>query len=571
MHIIYHPTASLARGLENLNIAYETTPYTINKWALALFSRIVAIPTLPLILTLELVFKRIPKLLLSCMMGDHAKMKSRFIKVEKFALAILFSPLIFFSASAVSSFFLKNPHKKDTLTPFGVEKVFVKSSIAVTKPKTRDELQALVKKAIDDGKKISIVGAGFSQGIQTVPSDEKSLVISLEHLKTLTFADDNKTVTAEAGAIWENIQYEANLRKKSVIVKQASDPFSVGGSIAINCHGWAHEDGSISSVVEEIEVLDATGEIIKLKKGDERFGHYFGTLGYLGIVVSAKIQLTDNCELSATCETIKAKNFSHEYKTRIKKGGYPLFYGRLSLDSLDKLPLQEVCLQKYAKKATEKIQVTSEFKLEPKFGKRIERIFMQAVSHLNHFFAQRLLRFFWNREKAIMIEPVDITRNEILHPPINVFKKLTHSNLHTQWLQEYFLTEDTLAEFLKFLGQKLKDNDVRLINASIRPVPKDTVSILPYAEQDRHAVVLCFHQMKTEKAIEKTKKWIEEVHNWLLKNNGKYYMAYMPFASKEQFTAIYGGDEALARLKDAKQTYDPTNVFSSAHTQKYFD
>lgn len=54
-------------------------------------------------------------------------------------------------------------------------------------------------------------------------------------------------MTAQSGAIWEHIQIEANKRGKSVIVKQASDLFSVRGSIGINCHGWAHKYGAISS------------------------------------------------------------------------------------------------------------------------------------------------------------------------------------------------------------------------------------------------------------------------------------------------------------------------------------
>ena len=92
-----------------------------------------------------------------------------------------------------------------------------------------------------------------------------------------------------------------------------------------------------------------------------------------------------------------------------------------------------------------------------------------------------------------------MTRNEALHPPINAFKTLHRNNLHAQWLQEYFVSEEHLPNFLRFLGAELKANEVRLINATIRPTPKDKISILPYADKDRYAIVICFSQLKTGK------------------------------------------------------------------------
>jgi FAD/FMN-containing dehydrogenase len=47
-------------------------------------------------------------------------------------------------------------------------------------------------------------------------------------------------------------------------------------------------------------------------------------------------------------------------------------------------------------------------------------------------------------------------------------------------------------------------------------------------------------------------------------------MAYMPFATQEEFESIYG-IEAIQKLRAAKQAFDPDNTFSNAHTQKYFD
>jgi FAD/FMN-containing dehydrogenase len=147
---------------------------------------------------------------------------------------------------------------------------------------------------------------------------------------------------------------------------------------------------------------------------------------------------------------------------------------------------------------------------------------------------------------------------------------LHRSNLHAQWLQEYFLTKDELEPFLIFLGKTLKNNQVRLINATIRPTPKDELSILPYAEQDRFAVVISFAQKKTQKEIAKTEKWIKEVNAYLLDHQGVFYQAYMPFASREDFERSYG-KERVERMRDLKEKYDPEYRFGNAHTKKYYN
>jgi FAD/FMN-containing dehydrogenase len=145
-----------------------------------------------------------------------------------------------------------------------------------------------------------------------------------------------------------------------------------------------------------------------------------------------------------------------------------------------------------------------------------------------------------------------------------------NSELRTQWLQEYFIKPEHLAGFLDYLGSVLRRNDVRLINATIRPTPQDKFSILPYAEQDRYAVVLCFSQVKTPKEMTRTKAWIDEVNNEIIRTGDVYYQAYMPFTTREQFEACYGV-ERVKEMRRLKALHDPDHVFGNAHTKKYFD
>lgn len=575
----FNPTAQVARCVENVLYRAKNTDYIVRAVGYELLSRAISLTVLPIALTVELIFKRIPKALyavtFSCAGIDGIKRRSRIAKVEKFIIGSLFFGFGMISADSVSGMFLKKISRRDGVYPFGVEEAYGKEANVVS-PRDVDTLLKAVEDAISDGKQISVVGSGMSQGTQTVPEEPNSVVFNMQHLNSIEFIEGDACVKVGAGANWEQVQIAANQRGKSVIVKQASDVFSIGGSIGINCHGWAHDCGSLSNVVAAIDVVNAEGVLEHLTFRDDKFPLYFGTLGYFGIVVSATLRLVDNDYYIEESEEIPTANFHEVYQKQIKEGGFPLFGGRLNLDQTEGNPLRTVCMVRYHRdpQAPEPSEtnrvVTPNFKEEPAFGSRIERLALQAIGHYSRGAARRLLSRLWKRERSNMLQGARLTRNEALHPPIKAFNMFKNSELRTQWLQEYFIKPDNLANFLEYLGRVLRENEVRLINATIRPTPKDDYSILPYAEQERYAVVLCFSQIKTPKEMTRTKAWIDQVNRAIIGSGDVYYQAYMPFTTREQFEACYGV-ERVKEMRRLKALHDPKHVFGNAHTKKYFD
>lgn len=565
---ILHPIESTARVIENIVIAgKETRSYTVTLGCFVL-SRSISLTVFPLFLTIELIFKRIPKLIWA--VGNITKFKKKFEKLTKVVIGILATPLSIKAPEGVTGLFLKTRWKKDEVRPFGVEQEYGRAGLNIRIPQTDEELEALAQEAKREKKQISILGSRMSQGTQTIPFDANQIVIDMSAFKSIAISPEDNTVLVGAGSTWEELQIALNKSKKSCLVKQASDPFSIGGSIGINCHGWAHELGAISSTVVSLDVLDAESRIRTIDSSDPLFGCMFGTLGYFGIVVRARFQITDNKLLRQRTTEIKTAEFARVYQDEVKDKNIPLFGGRLSLDSVDGPPLRSVCMVKYEEVEDAEPTITNPFSKEPSLGTRIQRIGLRVIAHLSTFSVKRVLRWFWTNEKKEMLEVKTVTRNEALHPPINSFRMLHDSNMHAQWLQEYFLTEEELPAFLEFLGKTLHENNVRLVNATIRPTPKDEISILPYAEKDRFAVVICFSQVKTKRKIEKTKAWMQKVQDYLLEHDGVYYQAYMPYASREEFERTYGEDRVQA-LREEKERFDPTHLFGNSHTAKYFD
>ena len=578
---LYHPCAFIAKGIEKISLYGHNSDNKAVYVGCEVLNRAIALTVLPVFITLELVFKKIPKALMAVNtyqrdnQGDtQTKFSRRCDKIAKYAFCLFFSPLGLHSADAISFFFLKKPPAPHEVRPFGVGNVFGKTlREPVYYPKTEAELLDLVKIAKQQKRQISVIGSGFSQGRQTVPGQVNSVAISLKHLNQIQLSGNKKTVTAGAGATWEQVQMALDKQGKSVIVKQASDPFSIGGSIGINCHGWAHQAGPLSNTVKEIRVINAKGQIETLKESDEDFKLYFGTLGYFGIVLSATLKITENEYLKEVTVTASIDDFATEYRKFQKDRNVPLFGGRLSLDFVgDKVPLQEVYLETFRKlDKSDPVPPKPTYTPEWKKGSRIQRVFLHLISNLTIPSASRLINFYWGREKKSMTAGNVMTRNEALHPAINAFQMYRASELRAQWLQEYFIKPENLVDFIKFLGPVLKENDVRLLNATIRPTPEDKHSILPYATKGgRMAVVLSFEQFKSQKEIAKTKAWIQKVNEYVCDSEGIYYQAYMPWATQHEFETCYG-KENIDNMRKLKQQKDPDNLFGNAHTRRYFD
>lgn len=576
-----NPSAALARQIEDTVLNGADSNNLLVKGSCWAVARLVSAVVFPVFLTLELVFKKVPEMMIYSFTPQFQCVSD---EAMKFLLAIIPSMLFgLYAPVGMPGFFLQRTVNLQQVLPFGVERSFGTTlSRPIEYPMNAEDLQQVIQQAIQSQQQVSVIGEGMSQGWQTIPMDSDQCVIHTRKLKQITVDVERNTVTVGAGVTWEELQLRLDPVGKSSIVKQASDVFSIGGSIGINCHGWAHQEGAIAKTVMSLKIIDATGQIRilsrprdevlleELSDDEQLFKCMFGTMGYFGVVVEATLQIVDNEVLMEDVRQVDTREFERVYQEIEHDSAIPLFGGRLSLDAIQGNPLREVAMLSYRKTAAQGVVAQRRIELEPVRGTRISRIGLQLLGYIPAFAARRLTSWFWSAENEAMGVGRTMTRNEALHPPIKSFMMLHDSNLNAQWLQEYFIKKGELSSFLDFLGGTLKQHSVRLVNATIRPTPKDTISILPYAEQDRFAVVICFAQQKTKAAMEKTKGWIQDVHEYLFANNGVFYQAYMPYATRDQFEKAYGL-ERINVMHGMKEKFDPSHVFGNRHTQKYYD
>lgn len=476
-------------------------------------------------------------------------------QINRLALAIIASPFSLISPDIVTHHFVPNWEQAGVKTPYGK---YASQEVVEVFPSTLEEVKAKILEAKKKGQTISIVGAGMSQGRQILTSKKGQMLINTNKLSSVTINPSSKTAIVGSGASWQDIQNKANKHGLAIQVMQASNIFSIGGSLSVNCHGWDHHKGTVSNTVNWVKIIDVNGNEKCLYPRDELFAYVIGGYGGFGVIVEVELQLTDNLEMSESGEEVAPKDYISYFHNQVQKNKDTLMH--LYRLCLDPDHLFETGIAVNYTKTAQKERVVSCLNDEPERGNRLDRILLHIVRRLGWF-----RKLGWQREKAYALQTHVSSRNAFMRPPINPI--FNHSRLDTEWLQEYFVKGEDLEAFLAFLASVLKRNGVPVFNASVRYVKKDTHAKLGYASQgDRFAIVLFFNQSLLEREKEKTGAWVREVTQELIRIGGTYYMPYQPFATLEQFHSCY---PAYPKVAEVKRRIDPTNLFSNGIFEDY--
>ena len=429
-------------------------------------------------------------------------------------------------------------------------------------PETIEEIQEIIRRANDKGELISVAGAGLSQGEQFIPAQngKAQIFLNLEKLNAIKIKPKQKTATIRGNVKWVELQSEANKQNLAVQVMQASNIFSIAGSLSTNIHGWNHRAGTINNTLISITLVTPQGKKLKLDKNSQYFHAVVGGFGLLGVIVKVKLQLIPNEKLIEQTEVIAVENYVNYFIKKVQSNpAIHMHLYRLSIDPSDWFTRGGFSVN-YEKEANKCPTQTKNLRPEPPYG----TFYHASLFNLARWFPfVRKLYSSYELNNLTTKRSVKTT-NEVMQPPINAMRNPSISEC--EWLQEYFVSGDHLMNFLKEFKELLVKNDVALLNATIRFVKKDRLSILTYAPEDRYALVICWHQSLQATEVRKTRKWIKDSYDLVIKYNGSYYLPYQAFATNDQFYSVYPRYQEFLTIKN---TLDPNEIFNTGFYQRY--
>jgi hypothetical protein len=476
--------------------------------------------------------------------------------------AFLATPISLFLPKLVIFYFTSDDKPSKGITSGG--DFYHEDNVDIAQPEQAEELAQSIQKAIQDGRSIIPKGAGRSQGKQFIPNNngKNPLIVDLQKMNAVEVHSNpggEPYAWVEAGTLWSKLQVEASKLGFAVKVMQASNVFSVGGSIGANIHGWDYHAGMLSNCIEEMEIINTQGNIQRITPEDELFHHITGGYGLFGIVTRVKMKLAINENLQRESVNVSPKDYLTYFNDHLRdKEKVKLHLYRLSLNPDD--PLSEGFTETYVKTDGKPVKDAA-LKIEDQKGTRLQRIMINVARQFD--WARRI---WWNMERQDYLDNHPIApRNEIMQAPINAMFNTSVSE--AEWLQEYFLPGDQLESFIKDFGQILKKNDVTLLNATVRFVKQNDKSPLSYAHDgERFAVVICFNQPLKPEAIRQAKKWLRDAQALAVNKGGAYYLPYQHVSSPEVFKKSYPGAQ---KAQEYKEQIDEKQNFTSGMHQAF--
>lgn len=424
------------------------------------------------------------------------------------------------------------------LEPPGVQDVTELIAIdpeRVVTPTTADEVAELLR---NTNGIVSIGGGRFSMGGQVGTDD--ALFIDMRTMDDVLALDVvNKRALVEAGITWRKLIEAIDEHDLSVKIMQSYANFTVGGTLSVNAHGRYMGLGPVIHSVRSLELVLANGRKVRATREEnpELFHAAIGGYGAIGVITAVELDLADNEPLKRGVARMSAPEFLPHFQS-IEKDQDVVFF------NADIYPPDYTELVAIDFSRTDE-PVTIDDRLQAGgTSSKAERFMYWWVSEAPLGKAARSEVIDRMRLKS---QPV-VWRNYEASYDVAGLDPGSRKN-KTYVLQEYFIPIERFETFLPKMRKVFQDNEVNVVNVSIRHAIADPDTYLTWAPKDCFAFVIYYKMGTSEKAWEETGDWTRAMADAILEEEGTWYLPYQIHATKEQFHAAYPRANAFFDLK----------------------
>ena len=415
-------------------------------------------------------------------------------------------------------------------------------------------LELIMEEARRTHTPVSLAGGGFSQGSQTCAAD--AIQINTREMNQLISIDiEKQQVTIQAGMTWKRLQEELSFFGFSVAAMQSYADFTIGGSLGVNAHGQDVSWNPVSSSVVSIKVLLTDGRHLYASrtKNPDLFRAAIGSYGLIGIITEVTLNVVPNTILHKKTKLVRTRNYNEYFESLHENHSLALHSARLSINPLYRFKnAVAVNFIRYGEIATLSNEQTKPALPDAKYLNLLKSSWLARVirTTAEYFFLEREAR---------------MTRNQAMGESVTSLKNTATGTKDI--LQEYFIPPEHLQEFIRELETWVaRNHHLTLINATVRWVNADQDSLLPYAPENRFAVVLFMNLPDTTTAGQTMQQATRELIDTTLRLKGRYYLPYALYASREQMYQTY---PEFQQLLEEKKRWDRDSLLTNHLYQTY--
>lgn len=391
-------------------------------------------------------------------------------------------------------------------------------------------------------------------------------------------------VDVAAGVTWSELHAYLNAYGLSPMVQQSSAHFTIGGSIAVNCHGRDPRWGPMVHSIEGIEVLCGDGKVRVASRSyhQDLFQAVIGGHGACGLILRAQLRLVPNVHLMVnhpadeTPLTDYVVGVLHPLLIAGSGSASQLHHGWLNATVTGFW--DSVWFNDYVQPPGRPTAAGETLRTEGWGESEILRAAWVAAR------GKPAIRDDVWRELKRLSSADRETRTNLLRAPVGMTLSKGDDD-GVDLLQEYFLSPDRVLDGVRALKAHFKALNPDLINVltgTLRVVRRDDETHLSYCRgEDRVSLAVEMHvAVETptggvRQPTEAVQKALWEANEIVLALGGSYYLAYHRLANPvagqpddQQFLRAYGGACKQAQL-DAMKKYDPDRRFWNRFLQAY--
>jgi UDP-N-acetylenolpyruvoylglucosamine reductase len=219
---------------------------------------------------------------------------------------------------------------------------------------TIGELSEVIKQARDERKTIRVSGGGrdnpYSGSFSGSPvvSNSDNIIVKTPNLnQAWVHSDGSNRITAEAGMTLKELDVVLRQNRLSLLTETAPNFITVGGAVALSCHGCGKHSGTMSDLVVGMTLLNSEGRLVEIGESEpDLLRAAQVNLGTLGIIVSVTFQCEPEFKLVATDtgkvtveEALDQAQRLYETHDYLEYFWYP-FCDRVWVKTWDRVPFQ---------------------------------------------------------------------------------------------------------------------------------------------------------------------------------------------------------------------------------------
>jgi FAD/FMN-containing dehydrogenase len=333
-----------------------------------------------------------------------------------------------------------------------------------------------------------------------------------------------------------------------------------------------HQAGAMAKSIRSMKLMMADGSLrtVSPAQDKELFDLVVGGYGLFGIIVEAELGIADNLVYQTGRRVLDYKQFPALFASDIEKDpNVGLMYGHLS--TAPSTFLQELLLYTYTRVDGADVQRQP---LGEVSGTKLRRLtinlskqgpLFQEMKWLSEKHIEpRMETCTVTRAQAIgSAEACLVSRNDPMHDSVAYLRNSLPND--TDILHEYFIPRRQFVSFVDGLRKVLTDNKTNVLNASVRIVHQEN-NFLTYAPEPAFSVVLYINQTTDDEGNRRMKKATEDLIDLTIAHQGRFFLPYQLYYSREQLQRAYPQIDAFFA---AKRKYDPGELFTNTFYQKY--